>query len=443
MVWSIQGGMRVFTGILRNPLKLIWGMLFMQSFLGSILILGWTNQLIRRRTLKNWWRSRPVQREDESFEDFIREQSDLRIPRGWPNWFFTEDPPQRRRRGPILWVESLKTNFRSGFRTALNTWVVTAPPCALWMFGWYFGWNNSFHKGYELAGIGPVTGLAGVFLFIAVMFYLPLAQSRQAVTGEWRSFYELGFIRKLLRESWVACLFLALLYAFLFLPVTILKTLPGFFSRMNPALLEATPLEVTSILNRYFFWSALLVFPAFVILRLAAARIYASSLLRAVRRGSIPESSLGSVERTVLKELDLLQVEARVPAPMTSRLLGGAGKAVVRTFVTALTGALWFSFFALVFIGQFFNYQGSIGWLNQPLVQLPWFRYLPFTVRNLWGEVLVSLLLVAVVTLVARTWRSSERVLSLSGDLGSARIQQYEGDAHQQGDPEKDTVLPG
>ena len=92
MVWSIQGGMRVFTGILRNPLKLIWGMLFMQSFLGSILILGWTNQLIRRRTLKNWWRSRPVQREDESFEDFIREQSDLPFLGAGPTGFSRKIP---------------------------------------------------------------------------------------------------------------------------------------------------------------------------------------------------------------------------------------------------------------------------------------------------------------------------------------------------------------
>lgn len=411
MVRSEQGGLRFFAAILRVPLKVLWGMLFMQSFLGSILILGWTNRLIQRRALRSWWKQRPVQREDESFEDFIQGHSDLRIPQGWPNWFLTEDPPARRRRGPIIWVESLKTNFKSGFRTALNTWVVTAPPCVMWMFGWYFGWNNSFHKGYELSGIGPLTGLAGVFLFIAVMLYLPLAQVRQAVAGEWRAFYEFRFIRKLLRESWVACLFLALLYAFLFLPVTVLKTLPGFFPNMNPALLEATPLEVASILNRYFFWSALLVFPVFVVLRLVATRIYSASLLRAIRRGSIAGASLGSVEKTVLNELDLLQSEPRTPSTLPARFLGGGGKAVARIFVTVLTGAVWFSFFALVFIGQFFTYQGSIGWLNQPLVQLPWFRYLPFTVRNLWAEVLVSLLLVAALTLVARTWRSARRTV--------------------------------
>ena len=312
---------------------------------------------------------------------------------------------KRRRRGPTAWVESLKTNFKSGFRTALNTWVVTGPPCALWVFAWYFGWNNSFHKGYELSGIGPLTGLLGVFLFIAVMFYLPLAQIRQAVTGDWRSFYQLRFVRRLLRESWVACLFLAILYALLFFPVILLKTLPGFFPNMNPALLDASPIEVRSILNRYFFWSALLVFPVFVVLRLAAARIYSSSLLRAVRRGSIPESSLGSVERAVLKDLDLLQVEARTPSTLAARLLGGAGKALIRTLITVLTAVVWFSFFALVFIGQFFAYQGTFGWLNQPLVQLLWFHYLPMTVRNQWVEVIVSLLLVAALVLLTRTWR--------------------------------------
>ncbi len=297
-------------------------------------------------------------------------------------------------------------NFKSGFQTVLNTWVVTAGPCALWVFAWYFGWNNSFHKGYELSGIGPLTGLVGVFLFIAVMFYLPLAQIRQAVTGDWRSFYELRFIRVLLRESWIACLFLALFYMLLFFPVTILKTLPGFFSNMNPALVDATPTEVRSILSRYFFWSALIVFPAFVALRLAAARIYSSALLRAVRRGSIRESALASVERTALKDLNLLEVEAATPSTPAARLLRGGGKALIRTLVTVLTAGVWFCFFALVFVGQFFSYQGPLGWLNQPLVQLPWFHYVPSTVRNQSVEVILSLVLIAAVVLLTKTWRS-------------------------------------
>ena len=49
MVWPQHGRLRSFTRILRIPLKVLWGMLFMQSFLGSILILGWTNRLIQGR----------------------------------------------------------------------------------------------------------------------------------------------------------------------------------------------------------------------------------------------------------------------------------------------------------------------------------------------------------------------------------------------------------
>ncbi len=37
--------------ILRFPVKLLWGMLFMQSFLSSFLIVGWTNRLARQRAL--------------------------------------------------------------------------------------------------------------------------------------------------------------------------------------------------------------------------------------------------------------------------------------------------------------------------------------------------------------------------------------------------------
>ena len=71
-----------------------------------------------------------------------------------------------------------------------------------------------------------------------------------------------------------------------------------------------------------------------------------------------------------------------------------------------LTAGVWFCFFALVFVGQFFSYQGPLGWLNQPLVQLPWFHYVPSTVRNQSVEVILSLVLIAAVVLLTKTWRS-------------------------------------
>ena len=43
----------------------------------------------------------------------------------------------------------------------------------------------------------------------------------------------------------------------------------------------------------------------------------------------------------------------------------------------ALAAVLWFTFVAQIFVAEFLNYRPVVGWLNQPLVQLPWFRYLP------------------------------------------------------------------
>jgi hypothetical protein len=34
----------------------------------------------------------------------------------------------------------------------------------------------------------------GILLFLLVMLYLPMALTRQAVTGEWRSFYQFGTV---------------------------------------------------------------------------------------------------------------------------------------------------------------------------------------------------------------------------------------------------------
>ena len=73
------------------------------------------------------------------------------------------------------------------------------PVGALWLLSWWGGWQNSFHKGYEQAWVGPVVGLLGIGLFLPVMTYVPLAQARQAATGSWRAFWDLSLIRRLAR----------------------------------------------------------------------------------------------------------------------------------------------------------------------------------------------------------------------------------------------------
>jgi hypothetical protein len=267
----------------------------------------------------------------------------------------------------------------------------------LWLFAWFAGWNNSFNKGYELAAAGPLTGLLGVFVFIGVMFYVPLAQTRQAVTGQWRDFYDFRVVWEIVRTRRVAFLGLSLLYSALALPLMLLKTLPGFFPQINPPLADATTQQVKDILGPYFFFSALLVLPFFVLLRLVAARIYASGLLRAIRTGRLPADVLSALERPVSRKLELLGSEPLASRKPVRLVLRRVAADIGATLITVATGIAWFTFVAQIFIAQFFTYHPGIGWLNQPLVQLPWFRYLPSSVRDPAGEVGLSLLVLLLI----------------------------------------------
>ena len=55
-------------------------------------------------------------------------------------------------------------------------------------------------------------------------------------------------------------------------------------------------------------------------------------------------------------------------------------------------GLIWFTFVAQIYIAQFFQAHGGMGWINQPLVQLPWFHYLPARLNNPWLGVISALL---------------------------------------------------
>ena len=64
------------------------------------------------------------------------------------------------------------------------------------------------------------------------------------------------------------------------------------------------------------------------------------------------------------------------------------GGGMIGSILVAFVGAvilvlIWFSFVAQIYITQFLNYHSGAGWMNQPLIQLPWFRYLPTSVRTL------------------------------------------------------------
>ena len=453
--------------ILFAPIKLFVGMALCQSILGSLAVLGWTYRFMQRAVLKRWWRVADQRQAAQRFADFVTEDSSARPHWSWllklwwrlvdqhraaqrfagfvasdsqtcehlhwPNWFLAQNFREAAKRSPdssfgkyvLTLVQnvlvSFWTNVRIGVQGIFNTWVLTLPGGILWLFAWFAGWNNSFNKGYEQAWIGPATGFAGILLFIGAMLYVPLAQARQAVTGDWRRFYDFRLVWTLIRRHWRACLGLALLYSLCSIPIVVLIVLPSSFQQISPALNDVTTDDVQTIvwtLRRYFFWSALVALPAFVLVRFVAARIYGSAVLKAVQSGGIAEDVLAESEWQALHRLGLLQIQpARQRHPVVRAIAWAATRAGRITFGIA-TSLIWFTFVSQVFIAQFFSYHtGPTLWLNNPLVQLPWLLHLPAWLRNPWSEIALVALLVFVCWRLkkATLWVKSVRRSSGSG----------------------------
>jgi hypothetical protein len=245
-------------------------------------------------------------------------------------------------------------------------------------------------------------GSLGNVLFMVAMFYVPMAQARQAVSGDWRRFYDFRLVRGLVKRSWLPCAGLALLYALAALPLMIVASLPTFLPQISPALEQATPDEVRSLLGRIFFWTALWIFPAFVALRWLAARIYAASVLSSVQRGLLTEEMLSDFEWRALHRLELTQPQPPRITPRWIRVVAWAGSRLGRITLGTGVAVLWFVFLAQIYIAQFINFRGALAWLNQPLIQLPWVHHLPASAGNPWGQVGGAALAILLVWALAR-----------------------------------------
>jgi hypothetical protein len=371
------------------PIKMVIGMALSQVLVGSVILLGWTYRLMQRAVLKRWWQlSSPLER-GPSFMEFAIGGTHAKQHVAWPNFILGQNgiPRDELRRSTggfarlrIFFshlTRSLVQNIRLGLQGILTTWSLTLPGCLLWLFAWYDGWNNSFNKGYEQAVVGPLVFILGVVLFVAAMLYVPMAQSRFASTGSWRSFFQFRMVWKIVRQEWLGCLFLAGLYALFAFPVNILKTFPQFFPQIRPELELLSAEDAISFLKIYFFWGMLFVLPVLIGLRLVAARIYASGIVRGLRRGTISEEDLSENEWEALHRLRLIEAPELATHHIIVKMLAWIATRAGRITSAILIGTFWSLFVFQILISEFFNFHPFVGWLNQPLVQLPWFRYLP------------------------------------------------------------------
>lgn len=361
-------------------LVFIWkfaiGIICCQSLIFSIFLVGWTYRFMQRVALKVWWKRSGA---ETPLLDFLASNDHL----SWPNWIVHQDFRETFRANKFKALfHSLWMNFRLGVAGAFNTFVLTLPGCALMLFGWYDGWNNSFNKGYEQFSVGPATSWFGILIFAVAMLYVPMAQARQAITGEWRSFYQWGLVWRLVRLRWLQSLGIAAVYALVSFPILILRAgapyIQGKANKMTAEQLMALPHDqVVQSLNLYYLWCALLILPAFVLVRWLAARNYAAGTAIAIKRGLIAAFGLSDFERGALARLNMLEPAPAPPRHILLRMAGRVWRFGLRSAAITAIFLVWVIYIFELYVCQFFHYIPGVGWLNHCLVQLPWFHFIP------------------------------------------------------------------
>jgi hypothetical protein len=402
------------------------------SYLTSILVVGWLYRWMQGRVLYGWWKRSTVA-DRLSFEEFC---TGLDMPvTSRPRWCLRDGPakspasslstkPTARRLA--LWL-----NLRIGFQGLLCTYALTGWGCLVMLFSWEFGWLNSFNKGYEQAPVGPLTGLAGIFLFITAMFYVPMAQVHQAVTGDARAFFDFRFVWRLIQARPLAYTGLAAVTTLASLPLTVLKTAPVAFDDHFDLWSQASDAEVLRYLRYYFLGCAAFLFLTLLVVRLVASRLYQRAVLRVLARGWVAEADLHPTLNQMLKRLELRPALPEVAPRFAwgAGALGGwmIGAADQVVFLIALAAALvagpvgfllvlavwgapwlflwlvglfrhqdkligefnlrrlafallfwiWFAFVAQVYVSEFLNHHPVVGFLNHMLVQFPCFDFVP------------------------------------------------------------------
>lgn len=376
---------------LRPVWAVLVGGIFCQYMLTSILAVGWAYRYMQRVALKQWWKMGDELGRGKSFDSFLMEHGGDDEHSRLPNWFVRYDARNATRRdlreepgvfGKIKLVfrgagASLWRNGVLGVQAIFNIWVFTILPALLWQFGWYSGWDNSFNKGYEQFNVGQLISLSGILLFLVVMLYVPMALSRQAVTGNWKSFYDFKVVWTLVQQRRLASLFLAGVFSLVSLPFAILKTVPLFRSMANFETESMTATELLAWLNSYFFWVSVAGFIAFVFVRHVAVRIYAGAVVSALKTETLSEGDLSELESRTLNALGLVPERGQFSRHRVVELVGKATRPPWRVTITIATLLVWFSFVAQIYVSEFLNYHPQRGFVNQPIIQMPWFRYVP------------------------------------------------------------------
>jgi hypothetical protein len=372
----------------------MFGALGALNILGSVVVVGWTYRLMQRQALKTWWKNSQPWNEGVRFQTFVSNDPHFHNHLFWPNYFLRQNflaTLKSLPKGRVFFffkslLTSLGKNFAIGAKAIFFTWIFTAIPVILLQVAWYQGFDNSFNKGYEQSAIGPVTFLTGIFLFVLVMLYVPMAQARQAVSGNWKSFFHFKAVRQIIRRRWFYCFLLSAGFALLSMPIFTAKA--AIYGLGNTAKVAAmTPLEQWQSLNRYLYIVCLFILlPAFVLLRLVAAHIYASAVRDAVKTGESTSLRLSEFEMEALRALEISE-RPKTERSLPTRFILWSGTMTGRLTTGFLVFFIWFWVAFQPAVQTFFIYSSGLrGYLNHPLVQLPYFHHVPAALKEAAGR---------------------------------------------------------
>lgn len=340
----------------------ILGPLLCMNPVTAIIALGWIYRSMHRHALIYWSK--------QAAQDTPKPAV--------PHWVCgmqaAADSASRLRRFRHKFFGGLGVNVKRGLEALFTVGVLTLPISAIWMIMWWAGWIVSFHKSYEESYVPIVTSVSSVLLFALVMLYLPMAQARHAVTGEWRRFFDVRLIRILTRYARVKLMLLTLLYCLgaagvLFGKDAVrlfVENIVGFDSRDLDALKDAyIPIYVMTVF---------VLFAGLTVLRGFHARIYASAVLKAVKAGAVHADDLAENEKEYLQQLGLLKKAQVKKAHLLVRSLGWF-LARLRTLLAVVAQyMLWLAFAFIVYFGQFLGHDWY-EWLIHPLVHQPFIGF--------------------------------------------------------------------
>ncbi len=223
--------------------------------------------------------------------------------------------------------------------------------------------------------------------------------------------YQWRIVWRVVRHRWLACLLLAGVYSLASIPIAVQRIRPQSFPLAKQLSADALSVLSTAQVERqlglYFLGAGIVGVGGYILVRWLAARIYAGGVLRAVRAHDVPVFALTATQHAALGKLGHLHAPPSLPRHPVLDFAGRAASLALRFAAGFAFVFVWFTFTAQIYVSQFLNYIPFVGWINQPLVQLPWIKYMPSKINDeLRGVLIVTLLALAVIGL-----RSARRQL--------------------------------